>query len=404
MEEQRLSIETPFLKISNKNVFNSDITLNDNHFDFNINKINDSQIAFIILNKDISNYTEYKKELTLEDFKNMNKYFKIFETIDELLNDLISIIKDNNIQIGIQSENIVSIKLKLKFFSRIEDINIVSINLAKREIKEKEKINMLFEAYKKIIKKLDVKDKKIKQLENKISILNKDNETFKKNIINELNKKEQKIKLLEKEIKEIKNITKCSKKETNGNETPKSIQSENTVENILNNSTIFLDSSEILLLLSNIPKSQNNLKLIYSSKNDGENEEKLINAYTNKNDIIILVKSDKLRRFGGYAHEFFEKEDFKKSDKNAFLFNLNKKRIYNSKGNEYSIWRDSTNYDSINFGNGVDLKIYHKFLKRQSQSHQGNYDYDYKNIKDSLNADENFNVSSLEIYQVFINK
>ena len=116
-----------------------------------------------------------------------------------------------------------------------------------------------------------------------------------------------------------------------------------------------------------------------------------------------MVKTDKLRRFGGYAHEFFEKEKFKKSDKNAFLFNLDTKKIYNSKGNDLSIWRGSINYDSINFGNGVDLKIFHKFFKRQSKTHQGNNDYDYKNEKNSLNEDESFNVSSLEIYQVLIN-
>ena len=407
MDKQNLTIETPFLESCNKNVFNLDIILNDNHFDFKINKINDNKIAFIIKNKDINKYTEYEKELTLENLQNINKYFKMFETLDELINDLISIIKENNIEIGIQSENIISIKLKI--FARID--NVVVINLEKKEIKEKEKINMIFEQYNNFKKNLDIKDEKIKQLENKISILNKDNEAFKENILNELNKKQQKIELLEKEINELKNIINNFMKEISQNQNqnqkqnPKNIQPVplNMFENILNNSNIFQDSNEILLLLSNIPKSQNNLKLIYNSKNDGENEEKLIKAYTNKNDLIILVKTDKLRRFGGYAHEFFEKEKFKKSDKNAFLFNLDTKKIYNSKGNDLSIWRGSINYDSINFGNGVDLKIFHKFFKRQSKTHQGNNDYDYKNEKNSLNEDESFNVSSLEIYQVLIN-
>ena len=50
--------------------------------------------------------------------------------------------------------------------------------------------------------------------------------------------------------------------------------------------------------------------MIYNSQLDGENEEKLFETYTMKNDLIILVKTKKSKRFGGYAHEYFEKGNF----------------------------------------------------------------------------------------------
>ena len=279
MEKQLLSIETPNPKIISKKLFNKDIKLNDNLFDFSINKIDNNKISFFLSNKDISQCMEYKKELTLENLKNINKYFKMFETLDELRNDLISIIKENSLELQNQSENIISLKLLIR-----TDI-IIPINLVKVEIKEKEKINILFGLYKEFNKNLDIKDEKIKQLEKEINLLNQNNEILIKHLLEKMNKKDKKIPYLEKEINEFKNMFDTLKNDINQKgEKPKDIKPINIFENILTNSNIFQDSNEILLIISNIPNiphKQNNLKLIYNSKNDEENEVKFIKAYTN---------------------------------------------------------------------------------------------------------------------------
>ena len=169
----------------------------------------------------------------------------------------------------------------------------------------------------------------------------------------------------------------------------------------MNNSNIFQDEDDIQLLLNNISNNPKDLKLLFNSKVDGENEEKLINTYIGKNDLIFLVKTHKSKRFGGYAHESFEKKNFKKTDFKAFLFNLDKKVIYKSKGGGNSIWRGSNTFNSINFGSGTDLKIFHKFLSEYNKTLQSIYDYDYKGeYYYSLNGEEDFNISFLEIYQV----
>ena len=115
-----------------------------------------------------------------------------------------------------------------------------------------------------------------------------------------------------------------------------------------------------------------------------------------------MVKTDKSKRFGGYTHECFEKKIFTKKDINAFLFNLDKKSIYKSKGQGVSIWRGSLTFDSINFGTGADLKIFHNYFKRKNKTLQNNNDYDYKDEKYALNGEENFKVSFLEIYQILL--
>ena len=71
---------------------------------------------------------------------------------------------------------------------------------------------------------------------------------------------------------------------------------------------------------------------------------------THYNDILVVIKTKKNKRFGGYAHESFLPDAFKKSDLNAFLFNLDKKELYKSKGNKSSIWRGKSGANSMNFG------------------------------------------------------
>jgi hypothetical protein len=268
--------------------------------------------------------------------------------------------------------------------------NIVTIKLKKDEIKEKDKINILFEKFEELKQNNEIKDKKINELENKISI-----------ILKEIDEKNKRIESLENDINEIKKNFDKLKQEINQIISKAKPKVTNPIfDNILINSNILQDEEDIKLLLNNISNTPKDLKLLYNSKVDGENEEKLINTYTEKNDLIILVKTDKSKRFGGYAHESFEKNNFKKSDINAFLFNLDKKKIYKSKGKEFSIWRGYNTSNSINFGTGTDLKIFHKFLSEQNNTFQDNHDYNYKNEYYALNGEENFCISFLEIYQV----
>ena len=143
-------------------------------------------------------------------------------------------------------------------------------------------------------------------------------------------------------------------------------------------------------------------ELIFDSKKYGDNENKLLKAYIDKNNLIFLIKTEESKRFGGYAHESFKREEFIKSDKNAFLFNLDKKAIYKSKGKSFSIWRGDNTIDSINFGTGTDLKIFYNFLGQNCNTFQTNNDYNYNGEEYALNGTDTFKIVNLEIYQVLI--
>ena len=498
--EDHSMIETPS-KTTEINIINTELLHNKVKFDFYINKINEDKLRFILLNKNNSIFIEkYHVIYTLEQLKSINKYFKMFEILNELQDDLLEIIKDNNIEIINVSKDEIIIILKVS----LKNDNIIKLKLQKLRIDDNDKINFLLEEFKGLKKSNEIKDKKIIELENNISNITKEIneknqriESFENNLIKqyneikdkkiielenkistiskEINEKSIKIESLENNLRiynEIKNkkivelennistiskeineknkrieslennllkqnseikdtkiielenkISKISKELNNKNKRIDSL--ENNINesqkvfnifkeeinkkilsinfgNILKASNIFKIDEEIELLLSNIPFKANNLKLLYDSEIEGENEEKLLNEYTDKNDLIVLVKTNKSKRFGGYAHKCFEKNKFRKNDMKAFLFNLDKKEIYKSidKLSNTSIWRESHTFDSINFGSGTDLKIFHKFFNKECQTKQSSWDYDYKNEEYALNGERNFKISYLEIYQV----
>ena len=186
----------------------------------------------------------------------------------------------DSIKIIEAKENEITIKLDLRTVQN--DSMLICLN--KMNYNEKEEIALLIQGYKQ-------QKKENKELKNTINDL--------KTIISNLNKR---IENLEGKLNNM----------------------ENNIINNSVNSNIIKNNEEKKLLFEAISAQTNNLslKLLYNSEIDGENVEKLKQAYLYKNDIIVLVKTKKNKRFGGYAHKVFKiSEGFKQSDNKAFLFN-----------------------------------------------------------------------------------
>ena len=258
-----------------------------------------------------------------------------------------------------------------------------------------------------------------KQLDNNIEISTNNPKPIEQinNIENNQDKEENKNKL---EALDNKNQTNYKQIKQNNEENKENIQDPNYLSNQNNNlnntnsnfkniieHSKILNEKDINFLLTYLANDKiiKDLELLYDSKKEEEDEEKLLNIYTEKEDLIFLVKTTESRKFGGYAHEKFKKEEFIQKDKKAFLFNLDKKKIYKSKGKSFSIWRGSNTKDSINFGTGTDLKIYHRYKSQDSKTFQTNNDYDYdsKDERLALNGNESFQIENLEIYKVLFN-
>ena len=305
--------------------------------------------------------------IKFDELKLLNNHFEKFNTFEQAKNNIIELCKSNSIQIyEIRGEEI-SLKFELNKINNNEMI----ISLKKINFDEKEEIALIKAS-------LREKDKEINELKTKINNL--------EIIVSNLSKK---IEFFE------------SKPNNSLINNPNSI--------IVENSNIIRSNKELKLLLNTIkPKDGNkllSLKLLYNSDIEGENEEKFKSCFIGKNDIIIFIETKEYKRFGGYAHEAFKDyEGFIQKDSNAFLFNLDKLKIYKykSKGGGYTIWNNDGN--SMDFGGGVDLRIFYKFFSEKNYTSETSNDYEYSNEKYPLNGEKYFDIEFLELYQVIFNQ
>ena len=364
---ETLEAPTPIINENNKSInsflLNFNLKYENSTFEFNLYDINNSKIKLIAkkqnLGKENSMCEKYETQIELAELKTKNKYFKMFETYQEFKVNFIELCKANKVNIIKLDDNEINISVNLMI---IND-NLINLTLKKIELSQNDRIDFLIEDSK-------LKDKKIEELNSKIISLEKTIQ----NLISRIGN-----------LEKLKNI--ALDKNLN-----------------LYNSKIFSNIEEISFIFSAISKddfNKINLELLFSSDRDGENEEKLKSAYINKNDILVLIKTKENKRFGGYAHESFELNEFKKKDLKAFLFNIDKLKIYKSNDTDCSICRNINTSDSINFGGGTDLRIYHKFLTEENYTKPNkNKYYDYLDDEFALNGKKNFSIQILEIFQV----
>jgi len=187
-------MEVPELIIFTKND-NKEITLmafelenNGINYQCDMSMVNGDKIKFIIFDKK-NKFNKYEQKFSLSDFININKYFKMFDSLKELGDELIGIIKDKKIEI----ENCEYNNITLKIHLMIRNNNFAFINLPKVELNENEKYNYLFDEISKLKKINEEKDNEINTLKKKINELEIKNLELKNYIEKKFNDFENKI-------------------------------------------------------------------------------------------------------------------------------------------------------------------------------------------------------------------
>ena len=341
------------------------------------------------LDNEESLFSKYESEINFEIIKKKNKYFSKYDKFNDFKNDFIDLCKSRNIKINDYNDKEIIISINLIEKSE----NILNIPLKKVKISQDEKIGLL-------LKDSNIKSKKIEDLNLQIKEIK---EYY-----------DYKITTLEKTIKELFiYINKIENKKnnidlrhsltanSNSSKILNSSLSQNIPDNNLFGSIIFTNKNEIDFLFKEIsPKKKISLKLLFTSKINGENVDDLKKAYLDKNDILFLIKTNKDKIFGGYAHESFKENEFEKKDKKAFLFSINKLKVNRSQ-NYCSIWKNKNNINSINFGGGVDLKICHNYLSGENYTNQTSKIYfAYDDEEFALNGEKFYTISIFEIFKV----
>ena len=181
----------------------------------------------------------------------------------------------------------------------------------------------------------------------------------------ELVSKDQNLEMIEKELKELKEENKELKKrienlENEIKEIKKVLNPEFNINRIkIGNKSVIMKENEFdlihLAIKSRLNKEVKELKKLYQATIDGDGAINFHSRCDNIPNTLVLIKSAGNRRFGGFttaqwsSHASGEHKD----DPNAFLFSLDKQKIYSYKKNGKAIY----NYKDWGpcFGGGCDI-------------------------------------------------
>ena len=176
---------------------------------------------------------------------------------------------------------------------------------------------------------------------------------------------------------------------------------------VLKNKSVIMNENEFdmihLAIKSRLNKEVKELKKLYQATIDGDGGVNFHSRCDNIPNTLVLIKSAGNRRFGGFTSTKWESHagGEYKDDKNAFLFSLDKQKIYSFKNNGKAIY----NYKDYGptFG-GFDIHIrQHGIQEKHLYTYESYSDssYNYYGDKNALSEDgKGSYIFALE-YEVF---
>ena len=317
MEEAPLPNITPKESISE--LF--EIHQNDKIYKLNIKIVN--QDISLNISEEKDNFEEYGINLNFEELKQINKSFSILCSCQEFLEYIKALIKNNKLSIKKENENHISIEFIAEYLFKQ---NIVKISLVQKSIN-------LLPIVKDMFKRLKIYEDNFKELKEENKNLKKENELLKKenkNINDKINNIQKTIDLLMGEIKESKNNISSIQNDLNQNFISKN-------DNLKINSSL-IKNSEFNMIAKTIEENMDSkikqIKKLYQATIDGGEPSIFHIKCDGIRNTLIIYQSKGNRRFGAFASESWENNDSNKSDKNCFLFSIDRKKIFSIKDNK----------------------------------------------------------------------
>lgn len=348
------------------------------------------KICFVGESKDIFPQKKYKNEYNLEQIKE-NKFFNLYENIQEIYEELDSIIKNikektelnileetNKIIIRIPLPSIkikeclfelneIEITTKQQFseiFIKLNEIQKENNEIKKESIEIKQLNNEIKDQNNELKNIINEWDKKNTELKEQISILNDKNDELKQ-FNNEIKLQNEQLKDKCNEIIQLNNELKSQNKEMKkeiinelkdyvGKTTVKAFEKIDYINQIISNidqekkNIIYKkeqERSNDLRLISKWidPSLKINYELIYKKSRDGDKTEDFHWRCDGKGKTVTIIETKDGMRFGGFKNDSWDTKGWKKNTKD-FVFSLNRKVKYNHCGEG-----DST-YGNIDYG------------------------------------------------------
>ena len=363
-------------------------------------------ISFYVKEKSELNEKKYKKEIILEEFYNINKFFRQYLSLEELFNNLFKNLKNTEITL---SENNNQIKLGLIIECRGDKEEIYFI----LEQDQTEIDNLIFNLCEEI-KKLQIQKtlneniiKEYNEIKN-----NLDNNNKKKFLFFPLTNFEKFFILwiviqiiifiyMKNEINRLKNnIIKLKIPSNNNN---KIINSK-----IIDNDELYLIEDEIQKIYN---KNISKYELLFRASKDGFRATDFHNKCDGENNTLILVKTTNGRRFGGFTDFPWNNKNINRNGEKEFTFSLDNEKVYNFEANNNNIYNNvnsNSNWEGPNFGGKYGFKLCDScdtYSSSQDYSYSYSYDYNYNRYQNNKNyglaENSNFLVKDYEVFKIY---
>jgi len=243
--------------------------------------------------------------------------------------------------------------------------------------------------------------------------INKKNDIIKKSNKYNVEKLLERIELLEEEKEEKNTKILVEKKDTNQggiNVLKKIIQKkeEKNLEKLrncfINKSLIILKEEDIDFIINRLDKyNPISYKLIYSSSKDGDSIKTFHEKCDGEDFILIIIETSKGYKFGGFTSIGFDSSGFELNDDNAFLFSLDKKKIYEINPGNAAVYcnkrfgpifcakKDDTNYN---------ICICDNFLSNTSNTAKNSISFKIDEEYELNFGEKDFIIKELEIYKL----
>ena len=335
-----------------------------NNFQYLISiSIKSDSLLFSINSVDKIPSVSYEKSFTFDEIIKLNRYFKMFDTIPDILSEIKNIIKNDLKNIKLEGGKNNTESLMLTFPLPSYSSKEISFEIEKRLKGEKEEIAALYKSIEILsekIKKLEennIRENKnyIQNLENKISELEKEN-IFLKNEINKINKY-----LF-----------------------PESIF----------HSKISFDEKMIKDWIGKRFSS----KLLFSTSKNGTEPSEFHRLCDNKGPTIIFIETTKGYKFGGYTELDWDTSGQYKKDNETFLFSINNKQKFTKRNYKYcSIY--CRNDLAPSFGGDGSPDIYCMGSCKKGRLCTENT---YAKPEELNNGEKEFEVKEMEVYQIIL--
>ena len=158
-----------------------------------------------------------------------------------------------------------------------------------------------------------------------------------------------------------------------------------------------IDELELLTRKMNKNNNKITLNLIYKATTDSDKAQAFHEKCDEAQSTLVLVETDKGKRFGGFTTCSWAGDCEEKKDADAFVFSLDKMQVYENIPSELAIGC-YPNFGPIFLG--CQIRIYDHAFTKGGTTYEKGLNFNTEEDYELTGGDKNFNVKEIEVYEV----